>query len=152
MFHISQPIVHNLQNLLPTNVHKVLLISPRVHMDAFDEGGTRCMSLLCCATFRDLPTRLLQSWYGLLTLCNPDQSDRPCYFLSSYLIQQCLYYHMQYALYYYTLFYLCCYLCYLYDAVLILTLGYPLFTNTYVSQYSHVYKQPCTHSRTLSST
>ena len=38
-----------------------------------------------------------------------------------------------YALYYYTLFYLCRYLCYLYDAVFILTLGYPLFTNTYVS-------------------
>ena len=34
MFHISRPIVHNLRNLLPTNIHKVLLISPRVHMDA----------------------------------------------------------------------------------------------------------------------
>ena len=64
MFHMSWPIVHNLQNLLPTNVHKVLLISLRVHMDAFDEGGT-LMKVelvvchpLCRATFRDLPTHL----------------------------------------------------------------------------------------------
>ena len=58
MFHMSRLIVRNLQNLLPTNIHKVLLILPRVHMDAFDEGGTRCTLPLCHATFRDLPTRL----------------------------------------------------------------------------------------------
>jgi hypothetical protein len=26
------------------------------------------------------------TWYGLLTLCKPDTSDRPYYFLSTYLI------------------------------------------------------------------
>jgi hypothetical protein len=40
------------------------------------------------------------------TLCKPDTSDRPYLFsLSTYLIQQCLYYHMRYALYYLSLFY-----------------------------------------------
>ena len=58
MFHMSQLIVRNLRNLLPTNIHKVLLILLRVHMDAFDEGVTCCMSPLCHATFRDLPTHL----------------------------------------------------------------------------------------------
>ena len=41
--HVLADTVRNLRNLLPTNVHKVLLILPRVHMDAFDEGGTCCM-------------------------------------------------------------------------------------------------------------
>ena len=46
---------------------------------------------------------------------------------------------MRYALYYYSLFHLCHYHCYLYDAVLIPTLGYHLFTNTYVlSTYMYI--------------
>ena len=66
------------------------------------------------------------------TLCIPDMLDRPGYFLTSLsnLAMSLIIYGAPCITYFVLLLLLPCYI---YDAVLILTLGYPLFTNMYVS-------------------
>ena len=67
------------------------------------------------------------------TLCIPDTSDRPGYFLFNLLnlATSLLSYAVCLVLLYLVL--LSSLPCYAYDATLILILGYPLFTNTYIS-------------------
>ena len=48
---------------------------------------------------------VLQSWYGLLHYTILISWTGLVIFFSTYLIQQCLYYHMRYTLYYYSLSY-----------------------------------------------
>ena len=62
------------------------------------------------------------------TWCNPDQLDRPCYFLFNLLnlATPLLSYVVHLALLFFVLLLLLP--CYLYDAILIHTLGYPLYT------------------------
>ena len=67
------------------------------------------------------------------TLCIPDTSDRPSYFFFNLLnlATPLLSYAVRLVLLYFVL--LSSLSCYHYDVTLILTLGYRLFTNTYVS-------------------
>jgi hypothetical protein len=67
-----------------------------------------------------------------LTLCKPDTSDRPCYFLFNLpnLATPLTTYAVHLVLLIFVLLSLLP--CYLHDAVLILTFRYPLFTNRYV--------------------
>ena len=67
------------------------------------------------------------------TLCNPDELDRPCYFLFNplNLATPLLSYAVHLVLLLLVL--LSSLPCYVYDTILILTLGYPLYTNRYIS-------------------
>ena len=67
------------------------------------------------------------------TLCIPDTSDRPGYFLFNLLNLATLLLSYAVRLVLLTFVLLSSLPCYVYDATFILTLGYPLFTNTYVS-------------------
>ena len=81
---------------------------------------------------------LLQSRYGLLTLCIPDTSDRPGYFLFILLnlATPLLSYVVRLVLLYFVL--LSSLPCYIYDAVLILTLDI-LYSLIRMSLSTHMY-------------
>ena len=91
---------------------------------------------------------LLQSWYRLLCYANLIHWTGLVIFFPLFNLTMPLLSHL--VLLIFVLLILL--LCYIYDAILILTLGYPLFTKWYIPQHPQVYKPSCICSQTLIST
>jgi hypothetical protein len=106
-------------------------ITPEFHFPSLNDTPTRTGSIPM-DSFDPISAVPVTITVRTPTLCKPDTSDRPCYFSFNLLnlATPLLSYAVRLVLLIFVLF--SSLPCYLYDAVLIPTLGYLLFTNWYI--------------------